>query len=258
MDIPALQHLCKERSSQQADQGQGRGCSPTSEAPARLPSTADHPSAWARVARADTRFAPARTQSGRDIPSLPLLCFCRIICLQSQGQLHLISQRPSLHRISPPHKWKHSLGSTLYFTPRYICMRAEMPHERTLLGNSCSVLAPFPRQQHTSLPAQQTSRRCHWLRNWGSCRPVAGALLQVCPICRHRQCLSETGHLGMVARDPGLAGAWPQPAAAPPCPTPTCIYLHGAVTCAPGEPLVPEDSRMFLQSGPVSIINMQL
>lgn len=37
-----------------------------------------------------------------------------------------------------------------------------------------------------------------------------------------------------------------------PCLFPRCFH------CPTGEPLAPEDNRMFLQFGPVSIINMQL
>lgn len=90
-------------------------------------------------------------------------------------------------------------GLCCLFHPRYICTWADVSPRRTLPGRSRSVLAPFPSQRHTR-PRQRSeplARWC-WLLIWGGFRPFTGALLWVCPICRHRG-----GIWGAVAGDPG-------------------------------------------------------
>lgn len=122
---------------------------------------------------------------------------------------------------------KHSPDSATYFTPRYIRTRAEASHRRTRLGKRRSVLAPFPRWQHTSPPARRTSRTLTLDRGGrfhaGHRGPPVGLPNLSAPL----------GHRGFGGQQPGTQGLWEHSHQQPRCALRLPTFISTALSPAP-------------------------
>jgi len=170
-----------ERGLRQADLGQGRGCSSTSDPPAQPPGAAEHPSARGTGSSRRHSLCTGRDTARTRVPHATALLPRGDLFAEPRAIASCLYEGCTAQHPTTTHESNTAL-TPLLIPPRGACTGADRSHGRGL--------------------------------HRGGFTPIAGPLLRVCPICQPR---SEPRDLGTSARDPGLAGARPRQPRTHPC-----------------------------------------